>query len=172
MLNIYVEKSISLEVTKEITNYKDSLVNDEFIISLVNADEESYAYNFVLKHSETGSLVLENPATFIVKEILPMEYNKTAPSIEIQKLGENGAITSTTTIENGGSFQAQAGDRIRVVVKNTFEHVNYFHDKDSENNDFPPLTPVPRRRDYQEQDILKEDPFENLEGGEEIHEIL
>lgn len=172
VLNIYVEKSISLEVTKEITNYKDSLVNDEFIISLVNADEESYAYNFVLKHSETGSLVLENPATFIVKEILPMEYNKTAPSIEIQKLGENGAITSTTTIENGGSFQAQAGDRIRVVVKNTFEHVNYFHDKDSENNDFPPLTPVPRRRDYQEQDILKEDPFENLEGGEEIHEIL
>lgn len=170
--NIYVEKSISLEVTKEITNYKDSLVNDEFIISLVNADEESYAYNFVLKHSETGSLVLENPAIFIVKEILPMEYNKTAPSIEIQKLDEDGSITSTTTIGNGGSFQAQAGDRIRVVVKNTFEHVNYFHDKDSENNDFPPLTPVPRRRDYQEQDILKEDPFENLEGGEEIHEIL
>ncbi len=172
VLNKYVEKSISLEVTKEITNYKDSLVNDEFIISLVNADEESYAYNFVLKHSETGSLVLENPATFIVKEILPMEYNKTAPIIEIQKLDENEAITSTTTIGNGESFQAQAGDRIRVVVKNTFEHVNYFHDKDSENNDFPPLTPVPRRRDYQEQDILKEDPFENLEGGEEIHEIL
>lgn len=172
VLNTYVEKSISLEVKKEIINYEDSLENDEFIISLVNADEESYAYNFVLKHSETGSLVLENPATFIVREILPMEYNKTAPSIEIQKLDEDGSITSTTTIGNGGSFQAQAGDRIRVVVKNTFEHVNYFHDKDSENNDFPPLTPVPRRRDYQEQDILKEDPFENLEGGEEIHEIL
>lgn len=172
VLNTYVEKSISLEVKKEIINYKDSLVNDEFIISLVNADEESYAYNFVLKHSETGSLVLENPATFIVREILPMEYNKTVPSIEVQKLDEAGNITSTTTIGNGGRFQAQAGDRIRVVVKNTFEHVNYFHDKDSENNDFPPLTPVPRRRDYQEQDILKEDPFENLEGGEEIHEIL
>lgn len=167
-------KSIKVVIEKIIENYNDiseESKKDKFIISV---KDHQYEYGLALGHEESKTLGIQEPTQITIRETVPMEYNHgQLPVIEIWSMDAQGnRDKKLDTLKNGGSYQINYGDEILILVKNTLEHTNYFHDKDDVDNAFPPFEKQPRMLSYQNKDILKENPFGSLEGGDELNEVL
>ena len=168
-------KSIKVVIEKIIENYNnisEESKQDKFIISV--KDHHQYEYGLALGHEESKTLGIQEPTQITIQETVPMEYNHgQLPVIEIWSMDAQGnPDKKLDTLKNGGSYQINYGDEILILVKNTLEHTNYFHDKDDVDNAFPPFAKQPRMLSYQNKDILKENPFGSLEGGDELNEVL
>ncbi len=117
----------TVKIKKEIDNYRDSLSNDEFMIKVDSLEGENVNTNVVLKSGETsGTILIHEPTTLYVEEIMPASYAFKDMYISGNK---SGPITDKrVTVE--------PGDDVIIHVINQYEWVPYFHGFDTKLNKF------------------------------------
>lgn len=114
---------------KIISNYNDSLSNDEFILSINSISGMPVSTGFVLKHDEISSYIeVMEPTQLQVQETVPMEYSFIG-IIEDDSKSVGRAL-------NSGYVEVSPGDDITVTIYNKYTWNPFFHAFDSITNVF------------------------------------
>lgn len=150
---------ISTVQVKKIVDNPGGDAADEFVINLTSTD---FSTGLVLGNGESKEISFEGQSIQLtVTETVPMEYQFV--TIKVKDLDKEEYLNESA--ENGSSITVNPGDNLLIEVHNEFSHTDYFHDKDSEDNQFGGKTSSGAERDF-----LKPDPV--VEGGDEFDEIL
>lgn len=114
---------------KIISNYNDSLSNDEFILSINSISGMPVSTGFVLKHDEISSYIeITEPTVLEVQEVITMEYSFKRIIVDDSK--------SVGRTLNSGYVEVSPGDDITVTIYNKYTWNPFFHAFDSITNVF------------------------------------
>ena len=150
---------ISTVQVKKIVDNPGGDAADEFVINLTSTD---FSTGLVLGNGESKEISFEGQSIQLtIRETVPMEYQ--FMTIKVKDLKTETYLNES--VANGSSITVNPGDNLLIEVHNKFSHTDYFHDKDSADNQFGGKTSSGAERDF-----LKPDPV--MEGGDEFDEIL
>lgn len=114
---------------KIISNYNDSLSNDEFILSINSISGMPVSTGFVLKHDDISSYIeITEPTVLEVQEVITMEYSFKGIIVDDSK--------SVGRTLNSGYVEVSPGDDITVTIYNKYTWNPFFHAFDSITNVF------------------------------------
>lgn len=155
-----------IQIAKQIDNWDEEsideggndLLDDEFIVTAVRTDGPEFATGLVLVHAGTerdgydeskfsGYIDLVpnigedgeiGKVTMTIDEVVPKEYRKSETFLTVLTAGSAGAAASPNSgvSINGTAVTLEPGAQAVILVHNTFEHKDYFHDDYSVGNEF------------------------------------
>lgn len=133
---VKVEENAYVQVKKVVSNYTEAMADQTFTINLTRTPTDRPVAQVNLKNGETSKVIkvpIIDDNKIKLTEVLPMEF-------QLESLTFTQPEGSKAVLTNDGTLTLHAGDRVTLIVHNTYTGQGYFKSRTQENNTFLPAS--------------------------------
>ena len=131
---VKVEENAYVQVKKVVSNYTEAMADQTFTINLTRTPTDRPVAQVNLKNGETSKVIkvpIIDDNKIKLTEVLPMEF-------QLESLTFTQPEGSKAVLTNDGTLTLHAGDRVTLIVHNTYTGQGYFKSRTQKNNTFLP----------------------------------
>ncbi len=133
---VTVEENAYVQVKKVVDGYTEAMKDQTFTINLTRTNTGESIAQVNLKHDGTSNFIkvpITGSDAIKLSEVLPMEF-------QLESLTFTQPEGSKAVLTNDGTLTLHAGDRVTLIVHNTYTGQGYFKSRTQKNNTFWPAT--------------------------------
>ena len=133
---VKVEENAYVQVKKVVSGHTDAMKDQTFTINLTREGTNESVAQVNLKAGEISNVIkvpIIRNSDIILSEVLPMEF-------QLESLTFTQPEGSKAVLTNDGTLTLHAGDRVTLIVHNTYTGQGYFKSRTQKNNTFWPAT--------------------------------